>query len=88
MFPLLNFLPALLGFTIGLIWIAYKLGLFEHLKISDKYAIIIPSLVTISLPFVFTYISLNFSFIKELAQLGIFFYNRNCIFKLLLESKN
>ncbi|MEM9510602.1 MAG: hypothetical protein AAGA16_23450, partial [Cyanobacteria bacterium P01_E01_bin.35] len=67
MLPVLNFLPAILGFTIGLIWITHKLGLLKYVKINDKCGIIIPCLVTIALPFIFTYISLNFSFVKELA---------------------
>jgi hypothetical protein len=73
MFSLQNILPAVLGFTIGLIWIVHKLYWLEWIKFNDKYGIVIPVFVTITLPFIFTYISLNFNLIKELAQLGIFF---------------
>ncbi|HEY9769736.1 MAG TPA: hypothetical protein V6C71_14770 [Coleofasciculaceae cyanobacterium] len=45
----------------------------EWIEFDDKYEILTPVFVTIALPFIFTYIFLNFNFIKELAQLGIFF---------------
>lgn len=73
MSSLQNILPAILGFTIGSIWIVHKLGWLKWIKFEDKYRILIPIFVTITLPFIFTYISLNFNLIKELAQLGIFF---------------
>ncbi len=52
MSPLQNILPVILGFILGLIWILFKLGWLEWNKINDKYGIIIPSLVTIALPFI------------------------------------
>jgi RsiW-degrading membrane proteinase PrsW (M82 family) len=46
---------------------------FKCDRLNDKYGIIIPVLATVAFPFIFTYISLNFSSIKDLASLGIFF---------------
>ncbi len=62
-----NILPAIIGFIIGAFWMIYKLGWFKWIKINDKYGIIIPTLMTLTLPFIFTYI---FDLIKNLDSPG------------------
>lgn len=78
-----DILPAIVGLMIGFFSIIYKLGWLKWIKINDKYGIFIPCLVTLTLPFIFTYI---FELIKDfdssnnwiailidLAPLGTFF---------------
>ncbi len=58
-----NVLPAILGLAIGLTWITARLGWLEKIKIkTDEYKIIIPGLMTVTLPFILTYI---FNLIKD-----------------------
>jgi len=58
-----NNLAAAIGFLVGVTWIAYKLNWFGKIaewysnKIKDPYGIVVPALMTMLLPFIFTYFS-------------------------------
>jgi hypothetical protein len=60
-----NHLVAVIGFLTAVAWIAYKLDWFKRIsewyssKIEDSYGIILPSLLALLFPFIFTYLSSN-----------------------------
>jgi hypothetical protein len=81
-----NHLAAVVGFITPVAWIAYKLDLFKQIskwyssKIEDTYGIVVPSLLALLFPFIFTYLTNIPEIVKIVLPIATFVLGQNIQF--------